>query len=264
MINSLPHKSQMLLFSQIMGGFLKTIGKHHDGIGTLLREFKSLRKEYINLLKDDVMVGLLQAKGEGAFADNLSRERLAILLQKLVASFRADQEKSYQFIEQGLWKEILENISKQSLEEGMRELSNLREEMQQALNERDGLLEDRKNLRESLQKFQTELKKTQQERDHLQQQVTTLSSELKELKTAKKVAEDNRKDTRLAMTDFEAIIRDVRKSLEGKNEYDLWRLKVFYNKVAALTNSTWSYPGVPKPDPYDPESRHVRKFLESL
>ena len=108
-------------------------------------------------------------------------------------------------------------------------------------------------LKKTLQATTEEYQKLKEEKRNLQERNQSISQQI-----------FSQEDTELAIKDYENMIREIRQELEGKKNYDFWKLKIFYNKVASITNSTWEYPGVPKFDPFQPKSQSVQKFLNFL
>lgn len=264
MTNSVPHNKEMFFLCQVLKGFFQSVGENRENIGDILRKFKELRKEYIKFLRDDVILGLVQSKGDGSIGENFSRERFLALLNKLLSSFRTDQDKSYQFLEQGICKDILEKISQNGLKEGLKELTKAKEQIINLTQDKENLQKECTNLGKSLAEITQRYDGYKPERESLQKQVSDLSKQVEELKRMVSAAQTQQEDLRFAIDDYESILKEVRVELEGKKVYDFWRLKVFYNRVASLINSDWAYPGVPKPDPFEPKSGHTQKFLDSL
>jgi len=253
MNNPVPRKDRMLLLHQLLDTFFETIGKNESGISTLLGQLRDLRKEYATLLKNDLIVGLLQTQGDGTISDNISRERLAMLLEKLIASFRADQEKSYQFLEQDLRKYILETLGQKHLLAGLKELSEARKHLDDAERENKEFSLKIHQLQHDQKEMILENSELKEERDYLKRKLEMLLKQNRSLSDAKEASED-----------YQRLIRKIRKALEDVKTEDIWRMKVFYNRVAAMTHSTWSYAGVPKTEPFKAKSKQVQKFLESL
>ena len=243
----------MVGFCQILQTFFQTINDNKEPLADIFRQMRALRREYIKLLRDDVIIGLLSDKGEGRIGDQLAHDRLAVLLEKMVASFRADQEKSYQALRQGIWQNLLEKTAGQAMDKGFTELNRLQDHLQTVTTERDSLRQETQSLQQKMAELQTQNSELQKSQQSLQHKAEKLSEQLADLKGHQEASQD-----------YQAIIREIRKEVEEKKDLDMWRLKLFFNRVAALTKSNWSCPGIPKPDSFTPKSRYAQKFLESL
>ena len=237
-------------FYQILNTFLKTVGKNHSHITNLLREFKNLRIEYLETLRDKVIPELVKSS---QVKENLGAQQLVTLLGGMSASFRSEQKKSYQFLENTLCEELLTKVPQQAMEQGFEEINELRNECRSLINENE------------------EYKKQQL---HLEKRVMELEQRNKDLSEQLNISERSRQDLsgrvhelegkEKAIQDYEEILAKIRKEIEGKSVYDLWRLKIMYNRIASLTRSNWTHPGTPKPDVFSPQSFHAKKFLDSI
>ena len=300
MTKTTHHKKEFTLLSQLLKSFFTTLQQNSDHLELLLYKYKELRKEHINLIKNDEILGLLQVKGEGTISDTISQQRLGILLEKLIESFRRDQEESYKILEKSLLKDLVGKFSKDNLLQGIDEISNLTGSLNQLNKERNRLAKDLNNSKATLSEVMEENKKLQKENEslqikikkdkkrlqnELQEENERLQSELREEsgRLLTELQEENErlksklntlhqeskkyKNVKPIVHDYQTIIKEVKKALEaweGKQGNDLWRLKVFYNKVAALTHSSWDYPGIPKQPHFAPKTKQVKRFLESL
>lgn len=252
-MRKLPREAKLLGLCQVLKAFLYTIEDNQQSIGGVLSKMKELRREYLKLLREDFVSGLLQTDGDGAIGSNLSRERLTVLMEKILSSFRADQDKAYQILEQEVWQKLLGEMSQQALHRGFKEISILKTELNTVTQERDTLATNKQKLQKETKQLDTQCKALQEEKQVLQSKVQQLTEEVKKLKKFQEATQD-----------YQNMIKEIRKGIEDKKELDLWRLKIFYNRVAALTNSSWSCPGVPQAQPFSPKSKFVQKFLESL
>ena len=278
MTKTTHHKKEFTLLSQLLKSFFTTLQQNSDHLELLLYKYKELRKEHINLIKNDEILGLLQVKGEGTISDTISQQRLGILLEKLIESFRRDQEESYKILEKSLLKDLVGKFSKDNLLQGIDEISNLTGSLNQLNKERNRLAKDLNNSKATLSEVMEENKKLQKENESLQIKIKKdkkrLQNELQEenerLKSKLNTLHQESKkykNVKPIVHDYQTIIKEVKKALEaweGKQGNDLWRLKVFYNKVAALTHSSWDYPGIPKQPHFAPKTKQVKRFLESL
>lgn len=253
-------KNEELLFQKILPAFFTSLSQSEPWIDTVLQRFKDLRREYVSAIKNEVLFSLMGRQEKGTTAQKLEGERLESLLSKLMISLRQEQEKSYHFIEERIGKEILERLSRDCWQKSLQQISELSEEEKAVKAERDRLLDQCERLQEEVLHWKEKMRTMCSECASLKKAHMELTE--KASQTAKDLHDDS--DRKEALRDYETILGEIRKDLEGKKSYDLWRLKVFYNRVAALTNSTWEYSGVPKPDPYQPKSLLARKFFKSL
>ncbi|WP_372367907.1 hypothetical protein [Candidatus Uabimicrobium sp. HlEnr_7] len=240
-------------FYQILNTFLKTVGKNHSEITNLLREFKNLRIEYIETLRDKIIPDLVKSNELPDLEEKLDPHQLVTLLGGMSASFRSEQKKSYQFLENTLCEELLTKVPQQAMEQGFEEINELRSECRTLINEN-----------EEYKKTQLHLEKRVME---LEQKCNTLSEQLQKSQSLQKEFQDRAHELEgkeKAIQDYEYVISKVRKEVEGKSVYDLWRLKIMYNRIASLTRSSWTHPGTPKPDVFSPKSYHAKKFLDSI
>ncbi|BBM84101.1 hypothetical protein [Candidatus Uabimicrobium amorphum] len=245
-----PSDSQTIQFYQILNTFLKTVGKNHSHITNLLREFKNLRIEYLETLRDNIIPELVKSS---QVKENLGPQQLVTLLGGMSASFRSEQKKSYQFLENTLCEELLTKVPQQVMEQGFEEINELRSECRSLINEN----EEYKKKQLHLEKRVMEL---EQKCNDLSEQLQKSESSQQEMSGRVHELEGKEK----AVQDYEDILGKIRKEIEGKSVYDLWRLKIMYNRIASLTRSNWTHPGTPKPDVFTPKSFHAKKFLDSI
>ncbi len=245
----IPLNQRKLLLQQTIHTFFSCLGDNQNLISLVLQKFKDLRKEHIQSVKNDLFLWLLESK------DKLPKgqSEWLFLLDRLISSFRSDQEKSYHFLEEGIAKNILDKIGRDCLVKRVGLLSSMAEELEKVLEERKELQAELKQTKDALAKNIQECQKLSEEKAKLQDDNQRLSQNIQ-----------SQDDMQTAIQDYETMIQDIRQELEGKKNFDLWRLKIFYNKIASITNSTWEYPGVPKSDPFQPKSMSVQKFLASL
>lgn len=253
MRKSLPDNMQRMYLCQILQTFLQTIQENHEVFGDLLGRMQQLRQEYLKLLREDLVNGLVQKEGEGAIGGNFAPERLQSLLEKILASFHSDQEKSYQVLEDTIQKKLLEEVAAQALKKGFQELTTVKEELSRTTQQKETLAATQEKLQTTLANLTKECTLLRESHEVLEKKTEKLSKEVTEVKKYQE-----------ATAEYQTIIKEIRKEIEEKKELDLWRLKVFYNRVASLTGSNWSCPGVPKPEPWFAKSEYVRKFLENL
>lgn len=251
MNKSLPHKADCL--QQVLHTFFQVIGDNKEQIADLLKQLRGLRREYVKLLREDFVAGLLTPNGDGSIKENFSRERLGILLEKIICAFRNDQENSYRLLQQNICKKLLEETARQSLERGIKDVEQLRQQCQSLTKERDELAVEKKRLQQQNDEIGTKYAQILKNETSVQEKLAELEQQVSDLK-----------EEQDANGDYQTIIKEIRKEIEEKKELDMWRLKVFYNRVAALTKSNWSCPGVPKPDLFEPKSKSAQQFLESL
>ena len=247
----IPLKQKRVLLHQMIQGFFSCFGDNQDAIDLLLQKLKELRKENIQRIKNDLFLWLSENKKD--LPQEQFQEQWTSFLDRLLSSFRLDQEKSYSFLEQGLIKNILDKIAKDCLTKKIEMVSNLSIELEKESEEKNA-------LQSRLEETEDILAKTAQECQTLKQENTKLQEENQRL-AANLLSQENMQE---AIEDYKTMIRDIRQELEGKKNYDLWRLKIFYNRIASITNSTWEYPGVPKSDLFKPKSELVQEFLGSL
>jgi hypothetical protein len=238
---------------QVLRTFFQVIGDNKEAMGELLKKMRGLRREYLKLLREDFVAGLLTANGDGSIKENFSRERLAILLEKIIHAFRSDQENSYRLLQQGIYKQFLEDTAQQALTRGIEDVQQLHTECQSVTKERDVLATERDRLQKLCDETSSKYVLVQHHEAELQERLAELSQQVAGLV-----------DQHDANQDYQTIIREIRKEIEEKKELDMWRLKVFYNRVAALTKSNWSCPGVPKPELFAAKSKSAQQFLDSF
>lgn len=248
MTNSPPLKTRMLCLSEVLQTFFQTVHDNKDEMTGILLKLKELRREHVQFLCKEVVEKFLEEQGK-----RLSQEDTIEIVEKMIASSREQQQKSYRLIEEVIWKEFLENIGTEALEKKLPQIVSLTSHLETTASERDSLISEKAKLQQALREQGQQCEKLQKQVAEFEAKVGQLVQENEKLKDIAKSRED-----------YENILRKIRKELDAKKEMDMWRLKVFYNRVASLTGSEWSYPGVPKPDPFVPESKEAKHFLETL
>ncbi|NUM34817.1 MAG: hypothetical protein HUU50_09745 [Candidatus Brocadiae bacterium] len=248
---AIPLKQKRLLLHQMIQGFFSCLGENQESILFLLQKLKDLRKENVHRIKGDLLVWLCDNKKN--LPESQFQEKWISFLDRLISNLSLEQQKSYSFLEQGLIKNILDKIAKDCLTKKIEMVSNLSTELEKESCQKKDLQSELEITKEALIKTTEECQSLKDENTRLQAENQRLSANLY-----------SQEDMQQAVNDYETMIREIREELEGKKNYDLWRLKVFYNKIASITNSKWEYPGVPKSDMFQPRSESVQKFLDSL
>lgn len=246
-----PLKVRMSCLAEVLNTLFQTLGDNRDQIAEILLKMKELRREHVQYLCKDVPEQMVK-RSEDAGASISSKDAIS-LVQKIIASSHQDQKKSYQFIEDVLWKEFLLEIGKDAMEKKLPEILSLAYRLDKTSEERDALARDKEKLEKSLYEQQQQCSRLKKQVEDMEAKIANLTAENESLKESVK-----------ANRDYQYVIRKIRKELEAKRDMDIWRLKVLYNRVAAWTRSEWGYPGVPKPDLFLPKSEEAQKFLESL
>lgn len=249
MTNLPPLKVQMRCLIHTLHAFFQTLAENQREIDYILGKMRDLRQEHFEYLCKEGLPQIIQEKGEKP----LSTKEVTLVFQKLFASSQQHQNKAYQWIEQEIWGKLLGSICQQALDKKIPELFAVTQKLDVIIEERNTLLAQKEKLQNSLNDLTQQINKLRQDKDSLESKVASLTTSNTKLK-----------EYEIANKDYQEIICKIRKELEAKKDLDMWRLKVLYNRVAALTRSELIYPGVPKPDYFVPESKEVQKFLESL
>lgn len=232
----------------VLQGLFQTIALNRSGIEDLLKKLKELRQEYVEVLPD-----IAQKKVEEANESSPSEMISAQALMKTLQRFREAQEISYKFLQDDIRGQILDKIAAEAMIKQLADLSSVSDQLKKVTEERNRYKEEALLLQKSEEKIARECKTLTRQKRSLDDKVEELNKENETLLKH-----------RGATSEYEKILREIRKEIEHKKELDNWRLKVLYNKFAALTGSSWSCPGIPKPDHFVSKSEIVNKFLESL
>lgn len=249
MTNSLPLERRMRALAQTMHTFFRVLGENHSEITGVFRQLQQLRRDNIDGLCRKAVDELAKETERGRLGEGQKIE----LLRGMITASQQQLGQAGKMVEQGIWKQLLEKAVWQAMERDLPEIARLDEELMSTTAHCEGLTTERDALAARLREEENKCRE-------LQERLREMGAKLDEVVEKNKALED----CRAAEADYREIISKIHKELETKKEMDIWRLKVLYNRVASLICSDWSYPGVPKPDSFVPNSKKVQGFLESL